>query len=393
MSADRSQEGDGVPPLLSQLEVDSFRMAPPTPPPPAAGAFAAIRLCEREGCEFKVHNTLVEAKDILQSMTNHLLAVHPVSGGDGGGGGASKSTAAIPSLDKECSAIQYAAWVARFERWQLACRISDKAVENPILEAIPNSVADQIVVSLEGNEDKAALMERIKEVMVKKRSTILYRNDFHKLSQNRGELPERYAARIRQSAPPCQFVTDSGSADYGPDLMASVFLLGLNDSYTREKLFQLTPEVGKMTVSFEALIYAASAIKQAKDNCQDAGSASLSQLSGQEGGGKKLHKCWCCDLTTHLEKGFRQDIREKFCKAFKHKCKVCKGVGHFPDTKHCKQGKAGNKAKVNALSAEDPAKESAGTAGAPAPVEETTAEPAAQCCRAKFHRASPTIPV
>ena len=85
-----------------------------------------------------------------------------------GGGGASKSTAAIPSLDEECSAIQYAAWVARFEQWQLACRISDKAVENRILEAIPNSVADQIVVSLEGNEDKAALMERIKEVMVKK---------------------------------------------------------------------------------------------------------------------------------------------------------------------------------------------------------------------------------
>jgi hypothetical protein len=61
--------------------------------------------------------------------------------------------------------------VARFERWQLACKISDKQVENRILEAIPNSVADQIVVSLVGNEDKAALMEKIKGVMVKKRST------------------------------------------------------------------------------------------------------------------------------------------------------------------------------------------------------------------------------
>jgi hypothetical protein len=160
-----------------------------------------------------VNNALVEAKDILQAMTNHLLAVHPVSGGDGGGGaGGSKSNAAIPSLDEECSQIQYAAWVARFERWQLACRISDKQVENRILEAIPNSVADQIVVSLVGNEDKAALMERIKEVMLKKRSTI------HKLTQNCGELPERFAARIRQSAPPCQFVTDSGSAEYGPHL-------------------------------------------------------------------------------------------------------------------------------------------------------------------------------
>ena len=131
--------------------------------------------------------------------------------------------------------MQYAAWVARFERWQLACKITDKQVENRILEAIPNSVADQIVVSLVGNEEKAALMERIKDVMVKKRSTILYRSDFHKLTQNRGELPERFAARIRQSAPPCQFMTDSGTADYGPDLMSSVFILGLADSYSREK--------------------------------------------------------------------------------------------------------------------------------------------------------------
>ena len=91
-----------------------------------------------------MNNALVEAKDILQAMTNHLLAVHPVSGGDeGGGAGGSKSNAAIPSLDEECSQIQYAAWVARFERWQLACRISDKQVENRILGAIPNSVADQ----------------------------------------------------------------------------------------------------------------------------------------------------------------------------------------------------------------------------------------------------------
>ena len=208
------------------------------------------------------------------------------------------------------------------ERWQLACRISDKQVENGLLEAIPNSVANQIVVSLVGNKDKAALMERIKEVMVKKRSMILYRSDFQKLTQNRGELPERFAARIRQSAPPCQFVTDLGTAEYGPDLMSSVFILGLADSYTREKLFQLQPEEGKTTVQFDVLIAAASAIQQAKDNCQDAGSASMSKLSGQESGGKKVNKCWHCNLTTHSDKGFGKEIREKFCKAAKHKCKI-----------------------------------------------------------------------
>ena len=96
-------------------------------------------------------------------------------------------------------------------------------------------------------------------------------SDFHKLTQNCGELPEQIAARIHQSAPPCQFVTDSKSAEYGPDLMSTMFILGLDDSYTREKLFQLRPEEGKMTVSFDVLISAARAIQQAKDTCQDAG--------------------------------------------------------------------------------------------------------------------------
>ena len=85
----------------------------------------------------------------------------------------------------------------QYPHWQLACKISDKQVENRILEAVPNQIADQIVVGLVGNKTKADLMEKIKKCMVKKRSIFLYRSDFHKLTQNRGELPERYAARIR----------------------------------------------------------------------------------------------------------------------------------------------------------------------------------------------------
>ena len=86
------------------------------------------------------------------------------------------------------------------------------------------------MVGLVGNETKADLMEKIKECMVKKRSIFLYRSDFHKIVQNQGELPERYAARICQAAPPCQLMTDSGTDDYGPDLMSSVFILGLSES-------------------------------------------------------------------------------------------------------------------------------------------------------------------
>ena len=98
--------------------------------------------------------------------------------------------------------IQLDAWVSRFKRWQLACKISDKAVENRILEAIPNQLADQICVGLVGNETKAQLLAKIKDTIVKKRSELM---------------------------------TDSGTADYAPDLMSSIF--SLSDPYTKEKTF------------------------------------------------------------------------------------------------------------------------------------------------------------
>ena len=297
---------------------------------PGPKDFGEIRLCERPDCKFVVNNAIEDLKDILQAMSNHILSIHPVAGGSEGGGGAggAKSNAAIPALEEECDEIRWAAWCARFERWQLACKITAKQVENRILEAIPNQIADTIVVGLVGTEDKAALMTKIKAVMVKKRSVFLYRADFHKISQMRGELPERYAARIRQAAPPCQLMTDSGTADYGPNLMSSIFIIGLSDSYTREKLFQLQPKSGKTTVEFDELVRVASEIQQAKENCLEAGSSSICGVSGGQPGKKskgepkgEMSACHRCNTTSHSSKGLSLDVREKFCKAFKAKCK------------------------------------------------------------------------
>ena len=102
---------------------------------PDPADLAALRLCERSDCSYAVNNAITEVKDCLLAMTNHIAAMHPASGGSegGGAGGGTKSNAAIPALDEECNEIQWAAWVSRFERWQLACKISDKAVENRIL--------------------------------------------------------------------------------------------------------------------------------------------------------------------------------------------------------------------------------------------------------------------
>ena len=132
---------------------------------PDPADLAALRLCERSDCLFAVNNAITELKDILLAMSNHIASMHPASGGSegGGAGGGSKSNAPIPTLDEDVTEIQWSAWVSRFERWQLACKISDKAVENRILEAIPNQLADQICIGLLGKETKADLLAKIKK--------------------------------------------------------------------------------------------------------------------------------------------------------------------------------------------------------------------------------------
>ena len=130
---------------------------------------AALRKCERVDCDYKVLNGVTDLKDILMAMANHLAAIHPASGGsEGGGGGGSKSNAPIPQLEENISEVSWTSWKNRFDRWQLSCKITDKAVENRIFEAIPNALADQICVGLTGEENKEVLLTKIKEAVVKK---------------------------------------------------------------------------------------------------------------------------------------------------------------------------------------------------------------------------------
>ena len=180
----------------------------------------ALRKCERDDCQYKIPNGVADLNDILMDMANHLAAIHPASGGSEGGGGGGKSNAPIPQLEENISEISWTSWLNRFDRWQLSCKIFDRAVVNRVFEAIPNALADQICVDLTGEETKEALLVKIKAAVVKKRSVFLYRKDLHQIVQARSEDPERYAARIRQAAPPCCLKTDNKTDDYLADLMS-----------------------------------------------------------------------------------------------------------------------------------------------------------------------------
>ena len=125
------------------------------------------------------------------------------------------------------------------------------------------------------------------------------------------------------------------------------------------------------------LVRAASEIQQAEDNCLEAGSSSVCGVSGSKpsGGKSKKSACHSCNTMNHSEQGFTDEVRKKFCKAYKAECKKCLKTGHF--TEFCFKGLRikncdAKKAKVNEISAETAASDT------PAPaVVETPASVAA----------------
>ena len=100
--------------------------------------------------------------------------------------------------------------------------------------------------------------------------------------------------------------------------MSTIFVLGLEDSYTRERLYQMKPDAGKSTVSFGKLVDTASEIAVAKDNAaESSGSVSMNKTSG---GDKSKSKCGYCNTGSHNSSGFLTEARKKLCKAWVKKC-------------------------------------------------------------------------
>ena len=79
----------------------------------------------------------------------------------------------------------------------------------------------------------------------------LYRKVLHDLKQSRGEDPEMFVARIKQLAPAGCFTANEGTPNYGSDIMSTIFIIGLEYTYTKD---HLRPVEGKTTDSFERLV-------------------------------------------------------------------------------------------------------------------------------------------
>ena len=97
--------------------------------------------------------------------------------------------------------------------------------------------------------------------------------------------------------------------------VCGIFILGLADPYTGEKLFQIRPTEGNSTAEFHVLVKAASEIQQAKDNCLEAGNTSVCGVTGSGYSGAKSKKpCLHCNTMSHNERGMGMGARKNTLK-------------------------------------------------------------------------------
>ena len=78
-------------------------------------------------------------------------------------------------------------------------------------------------------------------------------------------------------------------------------------------------------MSFEALTAAASEIAVGKDNVAEASLTSICAISG----GNKNKNCGFCNSNSHSDKGFTEEVRKKYCKAWNKTCEKCQKVNHL----------------------------------------------------------------
>ena len=83
---------------------------------------AELRRCMSNGCGYNVPNGLTNVDHILKALNNHILGAHPVVSTKNGGGTV-KSTATLPILEESITETQYQAWLHRFNRYCVSCKL------------------------------------------------------------------------------------------------------------------------------------------------------------------------------------------------------------------------------------------------------------------------------
>ena len=249
-----------------------------------------------------------------------------------------------PSLKEGSTEGGYQFFVHEWKQYKESSTASEKELLKQLTHCVGADIRRKLFESnLGGVETEETILKHLKRLCVKSQNRLVNVVEFGEMMQGQEEPVAVTLARLRGAAANCGFkikCSKDGCAqevDYSEDMIAYQLVRGLADTLIQEEV--LSKEATNPNMALEDIVKLIEAKEQSKRSQTLLGGGILSSIKHEfkdkRGKARGFKKCYNCGLNEH---GISRSEKQRFCKAYKHVCDICKKVGHFES--QCRRNRA-----------------------------------------------------
>ena len=153
-----------------------------------------------------------------------------------------------PEIGEEASEEDWRRFMAAWTRYKTSCQLSGEEASIQLYYCCTIDLQKILDgVGVESSCPEGELMDKIKEVAVRKRNVLLSTVQFLSM-QAEGESVKKFASRLNRKAMECEFILPKGETDYSKKMVQFQLISGLGDSDTQEQVLAEYAVRPKMTL-------------------------------------------------------------------------------------------------------------------------------------------------
>ena len=153
-----------------------------------------------------------------------------------------------PEIGEEASEEDWRRFMAAWTRYKTSCQLSGEEASIQLYYCCTIDLQKILDgVGVESSCPEGELMDKIKEVAVRKRNVLLSTVQFLDM-QAEGESVKKFASRLSRKAMECEFILPKGETDYSKKMVQFQLISGLGDSDTQEQVLAEYAVRPKMTL-------------------------------------------------------------------------------------------------------------------------------------------------
>ena len=260
-----------------------------------------------------------------------------------------------PTLKEGSSEGTFQFFLYEWGQYKESIKMSDKEKVKQLAHCVNSDIRRKLFESSMGREESEQnLLDHLKRLCVKTQNRLINIVEFGEIVQGQDELIAVYLARLKGAAANCKFRIKCSKSDcdqvndYSEEMISYQIVRGLADTSIQEEV--LSKEASTPNMNLSDIVSLVEAKEQGKRSQNLLNSGVISSIRSDviskqfrakpnEGRDRQAKKCFNCGLYEH---GINKFEKQKFCKAFKHVCGVCRKIGHFES--ECRKKKSGNNA-------------------------------------------------